>query len=318
MQKLKNNAALPKRSTDGAAGYDLCASQDCTIPAGGKGLVHTGLSISFPAGLYARIAPRSGLALKKFIDVGAGVVDSDYRGKVGVVLFNHGDQDFVVKMGDRIAQLILEKIDTPPVEEVQGLDNTVRGTGGFGSTGVKSSNDTGRNSEEKEMNGENERTGEKKEREVKNETLKGRFGSSRTRTVKKTKIEGSSRLSLERQIISVKQLKKLVMKKTPVFLAVVWGCGVHSWGVPSLSLSTRNPVDLSLSLGDVATPATILLRPSSFLQQRTTTCKSQDPQTGQEHRILGKGTHTHAHTRCKTQPSFPSGVQLHSQPDGTI
>ena len=87
----------------------------------GKGLVKTGLAISFPAGLYASIAPRSGLALKKFIDVGAGVVDSDYRGEVGVVLFNHGDQDFEVKMGDRIAQLILEKIDTPPVEEVQDL-----------------------------------------------------------------------------------------------------------------------------------------------------------------------------------------------------
>ena len=81
----------------------------------------TGLSISFPAGLYARIAPRSGLALKKFIAVGAGVVDSDYRGDVGVVLFNHGDQDFQVKMGDRIAQLILERIDTPPVQEVQDL-----------------------------------------------------------------------------------------------------------------------------------------------------------------------------------------------------
>ena len=88
----------------------------------------TGLSISFPPGLYARIAPRSGLALKRFIDVGAGVVDADYRGEVGVVLFNHGDQDFEVKMGDRIAQLILERIDTPPVEEVQGLDSTVRGS----------------------------------------------------------------------------------------------------------------------------------------------------------------------------------------------
>ena len=227
VQKLNNNAALPKRSTDGAAGYDLCASQDCTIPAGGKGLVKTGLSISFPTGLYARIAPRSGLALKKFIDVGAGVVDGDYRGEVGVVLFNHGDQDFEVKMGDRIAQLILEKIDTPPVEEVQDLDSTVRGTGGFGSTGVKSENDTGRNSEEKETNGKNERTEEKKESEmVKNETLKGgkRNDSGRTRTEKKkTTTEASSRLSRERQIISVKQLKKLVKKKTPVFLAVVWG-----------------------------------------------------------------------------------------------
>ena len=195
VQKLNNNAALPKRSTDGAAGYDLCASQDCTIPAGGKGLVKTGLSISFPTGLYARIAPRSGLALKKFIDVGAGVVDGDYRGEVGVVLFNHGDQDFEVKMGDRIAQLILEKIDTPPVKEVQSLDDTVRGSGGFGSTGVKSGNDTGSGSEKKNENGKNERTEVKNESEVKNETLKGSIRGNRTRTAKKTKTEGSSKLS---------------------------------------------------------------------------------------------------------------------------
>ena len=105
--------------------------------------MQTGLAIIFPVGLYAKTAPRSRLALKRFIDVGAGVVDSDYRGEVGVVLFNHGDQDFEVKMGDRIAQLILEKIDTPPMEEVQGLEDTVRGSGGFGSTGVNRQNDTG-------------------------------------------------------------------------------------------------------------------------------------------------------------------------------
>ena len=162
VQKLNNNAALPKRSTDGAAGYDLCASQNCTIPTKGKGLVKTRFSLSFPVGLYARIAPRSGLALKKFIDVGAGVVDADYRGEVGVVLFNHGDQDFEVKMGDRIAQLILEKISTPEVEEVSALEDTVRGSGGFGSTGVKGKNDTGSSSDKKNDNGENERTGEQK------------------------------------------------------------------------------------------------------------------------------------------------------------
>ena len=134
---------------------------------------------------------------KKFIDVGAGVVDSDYHGEVGVVLFNHGNQDFEVKMGDRIAQLILEKIDTPPVKEVQDLDNTVRGSGGFGSTGVKSGNDTGSNSEKKNENGQNERTGEKKQSMVKNETLKGRMSGSRTRTEKKKTTEGSSRLSRE-------------------------------------------------------------------------------------------------------------------------
>ena len=153
VQRLNNNAALPKRSTEGAAGYDLFAGHDFIIPAGGKGLVKTGLSISFPVGVYARIAPRSGLALKKFIDVGAGVVDRDYRGDVGVVLLNHGDQEFQVKMGDRIAQLILEKIDTPPVEEVQGHDSTVRGAGGFGSTGVSDRrNDTDSGKETNDQN----------------------------------------------------------------------------------------------------------------------------------------------------------------------
>ena len=105
VQKLSNNATLPKRSTDGAAGHDLCASQNCTIPAKVKGLVQTGLGISFPAGLYPRIAPRSGLVLMRFIDVGVGVVDSDCRGEVGVVLFNHGDQDFEVKMGTELPNL---------------------------------------------------------------------------------------------------------------------------------------------------------------------------------------------------------------------
>ena len=223
VQRLNNNAALPKRSTEGAVGYDLCAAHDCTIPAGGKGLVKTGLSISFPVGLYARIAPRSGLALKKFIDVGAGVVDSDYRGDVGVVLFNHGDQEFQVKMGDRIAQLILEKIDTPPVEEVQGHDSTVRGTGGFGSTGVSEKrNDTDGSKEKMNELDQNERTVvEGKGMDSKNETLGGR--KMRTGTMKSRKTEGTSRLSRERQIISAKQLKRLVRKKTPVFLAVVWG-----------------------------------------------------------------------------------------------
>ena len=127
-------------------------------------------------------------------------------------------------MGDRIAQLILEKIDTPPVEEVQDLSNTVRGTGGFGSIGVKSGNDTGSNSEKNETNVKNERTEKKESEKVKNETLKGKLGGSRTRADRSRKTtEGTSRVSQERQIISVKQLKRLVKKRTPVFLAVVWG-----------------------------------------------------------------------------------------------
>jgi dUTP pyrophosphatase len=81
-------------------------------------------------------APRSGLAWKHSIDVGAGVIDADYRGPLGVILFNHSDQDFAVKAGDRIAQLILEVIVTPEVVEVEDLESTIRGSGGFGSTGV--------------------------------------------------------------------------------------------------------------------------------------------------------------------------------------
>lgn len=81
-------------------------------------------------------APRSGLAWKHSIDVGAGVIDADYRGPVGVILFNHSDVDFEVNTGDRIAQLIIQKIVTPEVTEVESLDSTQRGEGGFGSTGV--------------------------------------------------------------------------------------------------------------------------------------------------------------------------------------
>ena len=81
------------------------------------------------------MAPRSGLAVKHGIDVGAGVVDYDYRGPLGVVLFNFGQEPFEVKAGDRIAQLVLERIVTPAVEEVEELDSTERGAGGFGSTG---------------------------------------------------------------------------------------------------------------------------------------------------------------------------------------
>lgn len=82
-----------------------------------------------------RIAPRSGLAAKHFIDTGAGVIDADYRGQVKVLLFNHADADFKVEEGERVAQLVIERIYTPEVVEVQELEESVRGAGGFGSTG---------------------------------------------------------------------------------------------------------------------------------------------------------------------------------------
>ncbi|GMY28442.1 deoxyuridine 5'-triphosphate nucleotidohydrolase-like [Fagus crenata] len=136
VKKLSEKAVLPSRGSPLSAGYDLSSATETKVPARGKALVPTDLSIAIPEGTYARVAPRSGLTWKHSIDVGAGVIDADYRGPVGVILFNHSDIDFEVKVGDRIAQLIIEKIMTPNVMEVEDLDATVRGEGGFGSTGV--------------------------------------------------------------------------------------------------------------------------------------------------------------------------------------
>jgi dUTP pyrophosphatase len=136
IKKLSEHAILPKRGSPYSAGLDLSSSVDLVIAAGERAVVPTDLAIACPHGTYGRIAPRSGLASKRGIDVGAGVVDSDYRGPVGILLFNFGKEDFEIKRGDRVAQLILEQIVLADVEEVEDLDETVRGEGGFGSTGV--------------------------------------------------------------------------------------------------------------------------------------------------------------------------------------
>jgi len=136
IKKLSPLAQLPTKGSEFAAGYDLYAVESLVVKARGKALIKLELQIAVPFGTYARLAPRSGLALKNGIDVGAGVIDADYRGPVGVILFNHSDTDFVVNTGDRIAQLILERIVTNAViEEVDTLPETKRGSGGFGSTG---------------------------------------------------------------------------------------------------------------------------------------------------------------------------------------
>lgn len=132
---LSPNAKAPEKGSLLAAGYDIYASAPTTVPARGKVLVDTDISIAVPAGTYGRIAPRSGLAAKHSIDCGAGVIDADYRGPVKVLLFNLSDADFAIEKGDRVAQLILERIVSPPVVVVQELSETARGVGGFGSTG---------------------------------------------------------------------------------------------------------------------------------------------------------------------------------------
>lgn len=128
-------AKAPTRGSSLAAGYDMYASEDVELKARTRALIPTGISIAVPEGTYGRVAPRSGLAVKNGIDVGAGVIDADYRGEVRVLLFNNSDEDFKVNTGDRIAQLVLEKIVNPEVEVLDSLDDTTRGSGGFGSTG---------------------------------------------------------------------------------------------------------------------------------------------------------------------------------------
>ncbi|WVQ62066.1 hypothetical protein V866_006721 [Kwoniella sp. B9012] len=135
VQLLSDRGTLPTLGSDFAAGLDLYSAESKIVPARGKALIDLQLSIAVPNGHYGRIAPRSGLASKHSIQTGAGVIDADYRGPVMVLLFNHSDTDFEVHPKDRIAQLILERISIPRLRQVESLDATVRGAGGFGSTG---------------------------------------------------------------------------------------------------------------------------------------------------------------------------------------
>ena len=132
--KNHDDAIIPKRGSEQAAGYDLYTIDEGRLIPKQTRLFDTGISFTVPEGTYGRIAPRSGLS-KKGILVNAGVVDRDYTGPVKVMLHNLSDDMYQVKKNDRIAQLIIEKIATPIIEEVGSLEETDRGDGGFGSTG---------------------------------------------------------------------------------------------------------------------------------------------------------------------------------------
>ena len=137
IKKLSGSAMLPTQGTKFAAGYDLYAAEDAIIFCGTRKLIKTNISIAITPGYYGRIAPRSGLAYKNGIDVLAGVIDCDYRGDIGVILYNTDkDIDFIVNKGDRIAQIIFETCYSVNFNETDTLDNTVRENGGFGSTGI--------------------------------------------------------------------------------------------------------------------------------------------------------------------------------------
>ena len=137
IKKLSDKAKIPTQGSKYAAGYDLYAAEEVLVNTMGRKLVKTNISISIPEGYYGRIAPRSGLAYKNGIDVLAGVIDSDYRGDIGVILLNTDHNlDFEVNVGNRIAQIIIEKCHSVNWETVETLDATVRSEGGFGSSGV--------------------------------------------------------------------------------------------------------------------------------------------------------------------------------------
>ena len=128
---------LPTRQTPQSAGLDLYANISTTISKGERALVPTGIRVALPFGYEAQVRPRSGLALKHGITVlnTPGTVDADYRGELSVLLINHGTEDFQVKRGDRIAQLVIAKVEMIEFQEVDELPDTQRGDGGYGSTG---------------------------------------------------------------------------------------------------------------------------------------------------------------------------------------
>lgn len=140
VKRLNNGAGLPMPTyaSDGAAGMDVCAAEGLTLKVGKRHAVATGLAFAIPHGFEVQVRPRSGLALKHGITClnTPGTIDSDYRGEVKVILANLGDEDFVIQRGDRIAQLVVAPVTHAAMIEVEALDDTARGAGGFGSTGI--------------------------------------------------------------------------------------------------------------------------------------------------------------------------------------
>ncbi len=140
LKRLENGADLPvpEYETQGSAGMDIRSAAAMTIAPGHRALVPTGFAMAIPEGYEVQVRPRSGLALKKGISLPntPGTIDSDYRGELGVILINHGRDDFVIERGDRIAQIVAAPVQRAKMVLVEQLDDTARGAGGFGSTGI--------------------------------------------------------------------------------------------------------------------------------------------------------------------------------------
>ena len=138
LKRLDPSIALPSYAREDDAGLDLRAAHDATLEPGGRGLVGTGLAVAIPRGYAGLVLPRSGLALSQGVTVlnAPGLVDAGYRGELKVLLVNHGDKPVPVRRGDRIAQLVIQRVERAELIEVNELPTSERGAGGFGSTGV--------------------------------------------------------------------------------------------------------------------------------------------------------------------------------------
>jgi dUTP pyrophosphatase len=134
--RVEGAGALPDYASAGAAGADLCASEPVSIHPGAQAAVPTGIRLAIPEGHVGLVWPRSGLALRHGIDTLAGVIDSDYRGEVRIVLANHGREPVTIQRGDRVAQLLIQRVERAVFRRAESLGATERGSGGFGSTGV--------------------------------------------------------------------------------------------------------------------------------------------------------------------------------------
>ena len=135
-KRLSSSAYKLYKNSENDAGFDLCSAYNYIVPKKGKELIKTDIAIELPKGTYGRIASRSGLAWKNFISVAGGVIDEGYRGNICIILYNHGKEDFEIKTGDRIAQLICEKIENTTLLEIDTLSTTDRNQNGFGSSGI--------------------------------------------------------------------------------------------------------------------------------------------------------------------------------------
>lgn len=141
VKKLRNEAILPLYMTEHAAGMDLFSAMDrpVVLSPGERALIPTGLAMEIPCGYEGQVRPRSGLALKKGLSLvnSPGTIDADYRGEVGVIVINHGNETVEIHSGDRIAQLIIAPVTRAQLVEVQDLSDSVRSTGGFGHTDIQ-------------------------------------------------------------------------------------------------------------------------------------------------------------------------------------